>query len=44
VQQQAKPLLERAMTEIDNLVFQQKVVELIERTLAYKFTNLSRTE
>ncbi|MFN9735215.1 MAG: Rpn family recombination-promoting nuclease/putative transposase [Microcystis sp.] len=43
-QQRGKPLLEKAIAEIDDLVFQQKVVELIERTLAYKFTNLSRTE
>ncbi|MDB9434359.1 DUF2887 domain-containing protein [Microcystis aeruginosa] len=43
-QQRGKPLLEKAIAEIDDLVFQQKVIELIERTLAYKFTNLSRTE
>ncbi|WP_265578459.1 DUF2887 domain-containing protein [Microcystis aeruginosa] len=43
-QQRGKPLLQKAIAEIDDLVFQQKVIELIERTLAYKFTNLSRTE
>ncbi|PSF34587.1 transposase [Aphanothece hegewaldii CCALA 016] len=42
--EKAKPLLERTISELTDEALKQKVIELIERILIYKFTNLTREE
>ena len=41
---QVKPLMERAIQEVEDESFQRDVIELIEKVLVYKFTSKSREE
>ncbi len=44
VNEQARQLLQKAQQELEDVALRQKVLELIETILVYKFTNLSREE
>ena len=41
---QAKPLMERAISEVEDESLKRDVIELIEKVLVYKFTSKSREE
>ena len=41
---QAKPLMERAISEVEDQSLKRDVIELIEKVLVYKFTSKSREE
>ena len=42
--QQVKPLMQRAIQEVDDLAVKRDVIELIEKVLVYKFTSKSRED